>query len=325
MANTAKRQVTAYTLACGFHTLEIRADGYYAAHPLFEDAKVTKTFYKTSRDGDTRTYIILNLNKLFEIGSPEINDVLEIDPDTPPHKAYIEKFSLFRKAFDFVLDSLGIVEYKIIRADLKFDNPDPNFFARYEKLQRYILLGFKAAYGILNQYKVTDLDNPENISASVRQPQFQIESYDKRRESAGRDPSAARFEIRSIGRSSGMDIGQGELEGLKHEFLVSWHTRFKKAVKALEDSEALTAKLLEWLHRKKLNSRLSSTLLRCEDYLYGPEQAQVIAAEFGYTVKDFTNFIAVWKRRYEVQLYSIQDVKKAIAEIYRSMDEFFMS
>lgn len=320
-----KRQTIPYILTCGFHTIEVRVDGYYASHPIFEDAKVTKTFYKTARDGDTRTYIILNLNKLFEIGIPEINELLEIDPDIPPHKAYIEKFSVFCKALSFVLDSLGIAKYKIVRADLKFDNSDPDFFETYEKLQRYILLGFKAAYGILNQYKVTDLDNPTNISASVRQPQFQIESYDKRRESASRDPSASRFEIRSIGRSSGMDIGQGELEGLKHEFLVSWHTRFKKAVKALEDTEALTVKLIEWLHTKTLNKNFSATLLRCEDYLYSTEQAQAIATEFNYQVKNFANFMAVWKKRYNIKLYSIRDVKKAIAEIYRSMDEFFMS
>lgn len=316
-------QAPAYTLTCGFHTLQIRVEDYVEKNDLLEGAGVTATDSKAQQDGSFRTWIILNLNKLFEIGIPEINRLLEIDPDTPPHADYITRFSVFENAFQFVLDALGITEYKIIRADLKFDNPDPEFFQHYEKLHRFILLGFKAASGALNTFKTTEFDSPKNISASIRTKEYQLESYDKRRESNGRDPSAARFEIRSVGRSKGMNRGKGEIDGLKQEFIKTWKGRFKNALDKLSEPEKLTAPLIEWLHTKTLNNDLSATLNRVEDFIFAPEQVPIIANALEYKRKNIKNYTSVWKKRYNIKLYSLRDVNRAINEIDRAMDEFF--
>lgn len=271
-------------------------------------------------DGKIRTYIILNLNKLYEIGELDLSDLLETDPDEPPHPNYITRFSVFEKALNFVTDNLGVTpdEYRIIRADLKFDSEDPDFYAKYEKLHRYILLGFISAYDLWNEYKSTLITAPQNISASVREKHFQIESYDKSRESQGRDPSAARFEIRSVGMSSGMD--------LQHEFQKVWRERFQKAAAALSDLEKvkkLTEPLIQSLDKKTLNKNKAATLCRIEDYLYCPEQIELIADRLNWELKNPKNFIAVWKKRYDEKLYSKRDVQAAIDEIFRAMESFF--
>lgn len=301
-----RRQVVPYRLSCGIHTAQIIVDGFVDTIPEFETTGITKTRYKPKID---KTSIILNLNHLCATD----------DPTTAP--AYIASFAVYQRAFNYVvLETLKIrpEEYKIVRCDLRLDSENPDFFPTYQKLHRYIIQGMRAAYNVKNDFRSTVGQKPQDISASIRCSTFQLESYDKRYESDGRDTSAARFELRSVGRY------KDGISDIIDEFTRVWIDRLQKAADALKCPDKAFSGLVDYMKKNDPEKTLSRQITRYADYIYSIEQIADINDKLNFDVEDVRSWAAVWKaRHHSIRLYSNADIQMVIDEISRAMKHFF--
>lgn len=274
-------------------------DGYVDANPDFEKIGITQTRYKPKID---KSSIILNLNK------------------ADPEHDYIPTFADFEDISRSILSDLSIEEseYKVVRVDLRLDNTDPDFFPTYQKLHRYLIQGLRAAYDIKNDFRSTNGQKPQDISASVRCSTFQCESYDKKYESDGQDTSAARLELRSVGRY------KAGISDIEDEFTHGWMERLRSAAEALKRPDIAFSDLIDYMTNDEPEKTLSRQITRYADYIYGIEQIADINDRLGYGVKDVRSWAAVWKNRHDnIRLYSDADIDMVLSEIERSMKAFF--
>lgn len=119
----------------------------------------------------------------------------------------IWKYSEFCAVLDRIKKILGIESRsKLTRIDLKIDSEDPNFYEQHKKVASLLLADRRVLNGkIPNFWRAWDEDSLENRSIRLQKASFEIEYYNKAIESGGKDPAAARFEIRIIDRVHGID------------------------------------------------------------------------------------------------------------------------
>lgn len=274
-------------------------DSYVNVNPDFEKVGITQTRYKPKID---KTSIILNPNKA------------DLEHD------YIQTFSEFEDISRVLLSDLNVKEseYKVVRVDLRLDNKDPDFFPTYQKLHRYLIQGLRAAYDIKNDFRSTNGQKPQDISASVRCSTFQCESYDKQYESDGQDTSAARLELRSVGRYK-----TGILD-IENEFVHAWMERLRNATDTLKRPDIAFSGLIDYMMDNEPEKTLSRQITRYADYIYSIEQIADINDRLGYGVEDVRSWAAVWKNRHNnTRLYSDADIDMVLNEIERAMKVFF--
>ena len=149
-----------YHLLAGIHTISIRTSEPLIVPEFYEDL-VSSVSYNKEQCVHTS---ILNLNKMSE-------DIYE--------------YSCFREQLEVLLDSAGVTDYLITRADLRFDMFKPEEYERYAKLHRYVISLLATQYSVKNTYRTLDLFSQKQLSVAIKNKYFECENYDKKKQSNG--------------------------------------------------------------------------------------------------------------------------------------------
>lgn len=116
-------------------------------------------------------------------------------------------YSEFNEKLQMIMNILGIAgKYKIVRADLKFDSTDPEFYERNKKLVRLILTVIANEEKVKNFWRAEDGATLEQRSLRVNASSWDLEYYNKTIESNGEDVAAARLEYRYSNTKDGIKI-----------------------------------------------------------------------------------------------------------------------
>ena len=112
-----KKKLEEYNLTGSIHTLSIKSPGI--VEDIQED--VSNCIVSNSRHDpkETTTTSTINPNKL--VGN-------------------IFSYSEFETVFNTILSGAGIRDYNIIRADMRFDNYEPEHYRQYAKLNRFSVI-----------------------------------------------------------------------------------------------------------------------------------------------------------------------------------------
>ena len=147
----------------------------------------------------------------------------------------------YEQAMTEITNEIGIKEYWTTRVDMKFDSYDEEHYVKYAKLYRLLISMIAVTYNVKNCYRSVDLFTEQQLSVAIKNSEFEIENYDKNRESGGKNPAKSRLELRSK-RMKGRSIRQ--------EFLVMWRNRWKNAIKNFDlVGERYNDKLVEIYYR----------------------------------------------------------------------------
>lgn len=312
-----KQKLDNYNLTGSIHTLSIKSPG------MVEDIQegVSNCIISNSqaKNGLTTTSVI-NPNKL-------VGDVFS--------------YSEFETVFNTILAGAGIRDYNIIRADMRFDNYEPEHYRQYTKLNRYLISMLAVTYKTKNNYKTNDLFNQRQLSVAIKNDYFEIENYDREAKSKitknHQEPAKARLEERTVSKgwrkvykTTKADLGSDDwsMELLKKEFTDGWFDRWDKAIQNTDKVHKRYNDELEKLYkedRKAYPTRfrsLTDFLIQYQDCIFCKAQMIDLLSRFE-EVKDPKTRAENHKKRYGIEYFSKKDVQAAINEVKRATREFF--
>lgn len=314
-----KQKLENYNLTGSIHTLAIKSPG------IVEDIQdeVSKCIIANSQaqNGMTTTSVI-NPNKL-------MGDVFS--------------YSEFETVFDTILCGAGIRDYNIIRADMRFDNYEPDHYKNYSKLNRYLISMLAVTYKVRNTYKTNDLFNQRQLSVAIKNDYFEIENYDREAKSKitenHQEPAKARLEERTVSRGwrnlykKSKDTADQEqtdwnMELLKREFTDGWFERWNKAIQNIDKVHQRYNDELEKLYKEDKNSyptrfrSLTDFLIQYQDCIFCKAQMIDLLSRFD-EVKNPKTRAENHKKRYGIEYFSKKDVVAAVEEVKRATREFF--
>lgn len=312
-----KQKLDNYNLTGSIHTLSIKSPGM--VEDIQEEVSNCIVSNSQAKNGLTTTSVI-NPNKL-------VGDVFS--------------YSEFETVFNTILAGAGIRDYNIIRADMRFDNYEPEHYRQYTKLNRYLISMLAVTYKTKNNYKTNDLFNQRQLSVAIKNDYFEIENYDREAKSKitknHQEPAKARLEERTVSKgwrkvykTTKSDLGSDDwsMELLKKEFTDGWFDRWDKAIQNTDKVHKRYNDELEKLYkedRKAYPTRfrsLTDFLIQYQDCIFCKAQMIDLLSRFE-EVKDPKTRAENHKKRYGIEYFSKKDVQTAINEVKRATREFF--
>lgn len=312
-----KNKLDNYSLTGSIHTLSVKSPG------IIEDVQkeVSNCITANSQIKNQTTTSIINPNKL-------MGDVF--------------LFSEFEEVFNTILTGAGIKNYNIIRADMRFDNYNPEHYRAYAKLNRYLISALAVSYKMKNVYRATNLFNQRQLSVSVKNDYFECENYDRAAKSEitenRTEPAQSRLEERTTSRQwrrindkarpEELEIiSDWNTHALKREFTDGWFERWDKAIKNLDLVQKTYNDELEKLYNADKNSRpcrfrsMTDFILQYQDCIFTRKQLIDLFHRLG--VENPTGRAKNHKQRYGIEFFSKSDVQYAINEVKRATTYFF--
>lgn len=289
------KKLNTYHLIGSIHTISFKTLGLVDVPEAYKDTLVCSS---RKSDGEIVTTCKLNLDKI---------------------STDIYSFKEYRRCWTEVLDSLGIENPKLVRADFRLDSSDPEHYERFAKLNRYLISMFAVTYRVQNIYKSVNLFTEKQLSVAIKSSYIELENYDKAAESRGRDKAYSRFELRSK-RMSGTD--------LKNEFTEHWFKRFDKAIQNIpkvqqEYNTALIQKYNSGKNAFPVEFRsLTDFLIQYKNCIFSKNQLIELLSKFP-EVKDASIRATNFKKKYGADFYTSNQIQAAINEIKRAIKAYF--
>ena len=313
-----KKKLDEYNLTGSIHTLSIKSPGM--VEDIQEDVSNCIVSNSRQNQNGTTTTSIINPNKL-------IGDVFS--------------YSEFEAVFNTILAGAGIRDYNIIRADMRFDNYEPEHYRQYAKLNRYLISMLAVTYKTKNNYKTNDLFSQRQLSVAIKNDYFEIENYDREAKSQNtenhEEPAKARLEERTVSRNwrniyskTIPEVGSEDwnMKLLKKEFTDGWFQRGDKAIQNIDKVHKKYNDELEKIYKEDRNSyptrfrSLTDFLIQYQDCIFCKAQMIDLLSRFE-EVKNPKQRAENHKKRYGIEYFSKKDVQAAINEVKRATREFF--
>lgn len=270
---------------------------------------IKKLHIPLKADGEVTTKAILNLNAL--------------DGD-------IFGYQLFKVIFNGLLDDIGILKYKITRADLRLDSYDKKHYAEFMKLNRYLISLIAVTYKISNTYRTLDLFSDIQLSQAIKCADFEVENYDKAAETARKgnthEQAQSRLEVRSKAHNT---VSDWSVDNLEKIFSDVWFKRWDKALKNINAVHKRYNDVLVITFYKESQSKyrkwetLNQFLRIHQEQIFCRKQMINLIERLGYDNAE--RRADKFKDKYNIEYFSQADIKYAIDEIKRATLEYFKS
>lgn len=221
-----------------------------------------------------------------------------------------------------LLDSAGITEYRIVRADFRFDMFEPDEYARFAKIHRYLISLLATQYQVTNAYRTVNLFSQKQLSVAIKNKYFECENYDKAAESNKSDAAAGRLEIRSKSLRT---------SDLQKVFMEEWFNRWDKSLSCIEEMSAKYNTELKKIYKegkeKSLTGFRSLTdfLIQYESCIFSREQMVNLISLVDTSVRNPSKRVSNFKQKYGTDFYTEKDIKYVVNEIKRATAQYFSS
>ena len=314
-----KQKLENYNLTGSIHTLSVKSPGI--VEDIQKEVSNCITANSQTKNNQPTTTSIINPNKL-------VGDVF----------AYSE----FETVFNTILAGAGIKNYNIVRADMRFDNYDPEHYRAYAKLNRYLISALAVTYKVKNAYRTANLFNQQQLSVAIKNDYFECENYDRAAKSEitenKTEPAQSRLEERTTSRQWRRINEKAKLEeleivsdwniyALKREFTDGWFERWDNAIKNLDLVQQTYNDELEKLYNADKNSypcrfrSMTDFILQYQDCIFTRKQLIDLFTRLG--VENPIRRAKNHKQRYGIEFFSKADVQRAIDEVKRATKDFF--
>ena len=308
-------KLSKYKLTGSVHTFQVKIPGSLPPIPDFLTEAI-KT-HKTSDGKDT--IAVINLNKM---------------------GGDIFSFGNFQAKMEYLKDILKFENYNFQRSDFRMDNYESDHYARYAKLNRYLISLMAVQYKVKNAYRTENLFTQQQVSVSARNRDFQIENYDRAAKSKNtenhNEPAQARLEERTMAQEwralySNASQGESSMDIFKRDFSENWFERWSKSI-TKDNINSVMERYnheLERIYQQQKNVHpirfrsLTDFLIAYQDSIFTKAQLINLLSRFPVEVKNPKTRAENHKKKYGIEYFSQADIKKAVAEIKRATLQFF--
>ena len=222
---------------------------------------------------------------------------------------------------NYMLDKIELDEPLKTRIDFRFDSFDDNY-DQLLKLNKVLLLLLAVKYKVSNRYKSQDLLTNEELTMRIQTKYIEAENYNKSlQEPEGEVKN--RLELRS--KALNHDIP----ENLKEWFeFCKWRDRLDNVITASnfdnlikKTNAALADRYKEWTDKK--GHKLSNFIVHYENCIYTMPQLKQLLQMLG--VSNYEQKAKDYKRLYDIECFSLREVKDYSAKIINAGEAFFNS
>lgn len=242
-----------------------------------------------------------------------------LNPDKGNNNIAIYNSFDYYNTLDYMLDSIALDMPLKSRIDFRFDSFDKNF-NELLKLNKLLLLLISNKYKVNNRYKSQDLLTEEELTMRIQNKYIEVENYDKSLQEPDGDVMN-RLEL----RSKCLDNDTPEIEKEYREF-VMWCDRLDNAVTANNLNSLLRAannsladRYNEWTAKR--GHKINGFLNKYENSIFTMKQLVDLYALLG--IDKAENSAKNYKRRYDLEFFSLRDMQKYITKIKDSGAAFF--
>lgn len=276
---------------------------------LIKDRKEVKKAHhrKVAGKNELITYIELNINKMAD-------------------KELITGCSEFNTQLEKSLSEMGIKKDELIirRVDFALNNSEPDNFQQLAKLHRFMIACIVTRYAVSNSYETVDLISRDVMSLSAKRSSFQVENYDKAKQSNGYSDFKNRLELRSLRLMPKADI--------RELFVDKWlNDRLGKSLADANIKKTLmkinNELLKKWRadqERTKKNRRytgVQSFLLAWQDVIFSTMQMRELLRLIG--VRNAENARKNFKKNHKIEYVCKEDIKKSMKEMKKAINSYF--
>lgn len=300
-----------YVLQGSFHTLTVKSTGLIdTKNKAFKEAIISRI--SPDRDSTTTT---INLNKI---------------------NGDLFAFDAFTETFEMLQNSIGMDNYRFLRADFRLDNYDVDHYKEFAKLNKYLISAMALTYRVKNCYRAEGLFSQKQLSVAIKNDYLQVENYDRNAKSKltenHQEPAQARLEERTMAREFSAvhkkAAGIDGLELLQQEFAGKWFERWDKALKNLDAVGLRYNEELERIYNEGKGTfpvrfrTLTDFLIQYQDCIFSQKQLINLLERFP-EVGNPKERAKSHKKRYGIEYISKSDAKKAVEEIKRATLHYF--
>jgi hypothetical protein len=212
-------------------------------------------------------------------------------------------------------------DFHINRADLCFNSTDPESFAQYQKLHRLLICCIADKYSFKNCYQSQDLFSYDGLSVAIKNDRYEIENYDKERESDSKDECKNRLELRSK---------KMQHSTIRHEFIDLWMCKLDEAIGNYKSVQQRYNMNLERLYKldlakpkqKRRYLNLTAFLLQYQECIFCRAQLIDLLARFD-EVKDPEAKADNFKKKHKIEYFSQADLKYIVDCLKRKTEVYF--
>lgn len=304
--NTSKRMKYADELNTnGIDTLSAYVHGQAERIGNETQRNIKSCSYQPDKE---RTYIEVNANK-----------------QKNGNEKLITKYSEFKAKLKEILKELSKKpeDLDMIRADFCFNSKNEKSYHEYKKLHRLLISCLAKAYKFKNCYHSKDLWTHESLSIAIKKSDAEIENYNKKKESNGKDESCNRLEIRS-------KLMHGS--SLEYHFLCKWFERLDKAREMFKEVQEESNRQLEKLYKEDLKKKkrdrdylsLNAFLMQYRECIYCRKQMIDLLSRFD-EIGDPEKKADKFKEKHKIEYFSQRDIDFLIEVLKKKLIEYFES
>lgn len=259
-------------------------------------------------------------------GKNELITYIELNISKAVDKELITSYSAFDKQLKKSLSEMGIKknEFIIRRVDFALNNGEPDNFQQLAKLHRFMVACIATRYRVANAYETIDLISRDVMSLSAKRSSFQVENYDKAKQSNGYSDFANRLELRSLRLMPKADIKEIFAEKWINDRLGKSLTDANIKKTLMKINNELLKKWTADQAKTKKNRRytgVQSFLLAWQDVIFSTMQMRELLRQMG--VRNAENARKNFKKNHKIEYICKEDIKKSMKEMKKAINSYF--
>lgn len=252
---------------------------------------------------------------------------IEVNPNKQKNggEKLITKYSDLKEKVKQILKELSKSpeDLDMIRADFCFNSKNEESYHEYKKLHRLLISCLAKAYKFKNCYQSKDLWTHESLSIAIKKSDSEIENYNKKKESNGKDENCNRLEIRS-------KLMRGST--LEYQFLLKWFERLDKAKGMYKEVQQESNRQLEKLYKEDLKKKkrdrdylsLNAFLMQYRECIYCRRQMIDLLSRFE-EVEAPEKKADKFKEKHKIEYFSQRDIDFLVDVLKKKLIEYFES
>lgn len=283
------------------HTLEVITDVLINS----TNNNSIKSKRDVSTNGEIKNKSIINLNKYADRKLTKYSD------------------------FDFELNKLilenNVKNYQFKRFDLAINFYDDESFVNYYKLNNYLLNLITKIYKVKNNFATSDIKVNDNHSICIKNDMFEIEYYDKYKESSGADEVKTRLEF----RKKRMDIENSKTSEPIYT-MQYWFNMFDNILNNQDELiNEINPKLVKKYFKFETHEKQWKNIddfIRCHTFnIFSSLQFKDLCIRFGMTKEQAENKLKNYKRNNKIEFFSDAELKLYIKFLKKQIKNYYQN
>lgn len=271
---------------------------------------------------NTKDKSIKSKMKILDAGEVENQAIINLNK-------YADKKITRYSDFDFELNKLilenNVKNYQFKRFDLAINFYDDESFVNYYKLNNYLLNLISFKYKVRNNFATSDILVNDNHSIAIKNDMFQVEYYDKFKESNGTDEVKTRLEFRKLRMNTRNSLTSDPMA------LCDYWCKLLSSLKNEQNNliEQINTKLVEKYFKYETHEKQWKNIdefIRTHTFsIFSSRQFKDLCIRFGMSEEQAINKLKNYKRNNKIEFFGNAELKLYLKFLKKQIKNYYQN